>query len=518
MRQETHKRADVVLDEISEYYIKEMGKNGITLDDEQRVAEQAFLDGKLKAISNVLLNNSLIQLIFICIALGIMFNIYSNMQRREKELEEEHLRAKKESEAKTTFLSNMSHDIRTPMNAIIGYTKLAQKEGLSMGEVQSFLSKIDSSSKHLLALINDVLEMSRIESGKMELEEVPCNLKKIMSELYDMFATQMANKSIVFTVNCNGLKNPLVYCDKNRLNRILLNLVSNAYKFTNEGGNVSVLLSEIAPANNGIGSYELRVKDNGIGMSKEFSQKVFDAFERERTSTVSGIQGTGLGMSITKSFVDMLGGEIEVKSERGEGTEFVIRINFRIQGTTTEQPSVPAEAKKESKAQDVGNTQNETTQAPHALLQEAQSAQRKENAIKAEATAAEEKDFSTMKLLLVDDVDVNREIAVMLLSEMGFSVDTAVNGKDAVEKISKSPAFTYNGVLMDIQMPIMDGYEATKAIRLLENKDIANIPIIAMTANAFSEDVKKALDSGMNAHVAKPIDLEKLEGTLRELL
>ncbi|MBE8950273.1 MAG: response regulator [Quinella sp. 3Q1] len=411
------------------------------------------------------------------------------LKQRQAELIAEKERAEEANKAKSTFLSNMSHDIRTPMNAIVGYLNLAKdlhkvceacplyqnepcKDNIP-DRMFDFLKKIDASSQHLLALINDVLEMSRIESGKMELELDGMNIAGALDEVHDMFATQMKGKNISFTVDTAAVRDKFVICDKNRLNRVLLNLLSNAYKFTPEGGNISVKLEQIGDSHDGTAEYELRVKDSGIGMTPEFAAKVFEAFERERTSTVSKIQGTGLGMAITKSIVDLMGGTIKVITAPGEGTEFVINVSFKIADEMREE--IAAENKK----------------------------------------AAQVINFTDKKLLLVDDIEVNREIAKMLLESEGFIVDTATDGKDAVEKVA---ANVYDAVLMDIQMPIMNGYDAARAIRKLDDKKLAQVPIIAMTANAFSEDVKNALDAGMNGHIAKPIDVEKMMETLAKIL
>ena len=409
------------------------------------------------------------------------------LKLQQKELIAQKERAEEANKAKSTFLSNMSHDIRTPMNAIVGYLNLAKDlhkvcEACPLYQNEpcknnipdrmfDFLKKIDASSQHLLALINDVLEMSRIESGKMELELAPVDIVETMEEVQDMFATQMKGKNISFSVEA-AVEEKFVVCDKNRLNRVLLNLLSNAYKFTPEGGKISVKLNQLNVEDNVV-NFELRVKDSGIGMTPEFAAKVFEAFERERTSTVSKIQGTGLGMAITKSIVDMMNGTIKVITAPGEGTEFVIYVSFKIADEMREK--VIAENKK----------------------------------------AARVIDFTNKKLLLVDDIEVNREIAKMLLESEGFIVDTAADGKDAVEKAA---ANIYDAVLMDIQMPIMNGYEAAKKIRELSDKKFSQVPIVAMTANAFSEDVKAALDAGMNAHIAKPIDVPKMMETLAKIL
>ena len=381
--------------------------------------------------------------------------------------------AERASRAKTEFLFNMSHDIRTPMNAIIGYTQLAQRPGVTAEQAQAYLQKIDSSSEHLLSLINDILEMSRIESGKLELEPVQTDLAHTVEDAWEMFAVQMREKKIRFTVDTSKVRDRWVLCDKNRLNRILLNLVSNAYKFTPEGGSVSVSLSQIG-TEDADGIYELRVRDNGIGMSREFAEKLFMPFERERTSTVSGIQGTGLGMSITKSIVELMHGTIRVDTAQGVGTEFIVTLRFPL----TEENTLP----------------------------------------EATETAGEAVDFSQKRVLLAEDNMINREIAVMVLSEAGFLVDTAENGRIAVDKAAAAEPGYYDVILMDIQMPVMDGYTAAREIRALENPALASIPIIAMTANAFQEDVNTAMEAGMNGHIAKPLDMEKMLRTLSEVL
>lgn len=399
------------------------------------------------------------------------------IDRQKEELLWAKEKAEESSRAKSVFLSNMSHDIRTPMNAIIGYTNLAEQGEKSLPEMKQYLKKIKGSSQHLLALINDVLEMSRIESGKMELEDVPADLEKIMGGLRDMFATQMKEKRIHYTVDYEHIRNKAVYCDENRLNRVLLNLVSNAYKFTPEDGSVSVVLTQTQSEAEGTAGYELSVKDSGIGMTEEFAAKVFEAFERERTSTVSGIQGTGLGMAITKSIVDMMGGDISVHTAPGAGTEFVVHLSFRL-----------------------------LEQAPEKKKNE----KKKSGDLKP--------DVKNRRLLLVEDMEINREIATMLLQNNGFAVEVAVNGQEAVEKVSAAEPGHFDAVLMDIQMPVMNGYDAARAIRRLPDSAISNIPIIAMTANAFSEDVQKARDAGMNGHIAKPIDVNHMISTLTEVL
>ncbi|MBQ7562708.1 MAG: amino acid permease [Lachnospiraceae bacterium] len=477
VRQATDDMTKTVVGNINEYY-RELN----TESDPQTVLRtEEYMQEQLLYVDHVLVRNSIIQMLLIIASLAIMFSIYMTMSRREKEMELEKARAQESDRAKTVFLSNMSHDIRTPMNAIIGYTNLAEQEGVSPEQMREYLKKIKGSSAHLLALINDVLEMSRIESGKMELELIAVDLKKTLNEVKDLFATQMAEKKIDFFVDTSHVQNPYVYCDKNRLNRILLNLVSNAYKFTPEGGTVSVTAREAACDSPGRARFELRVADSGIGMSEEFAAKVFEAFEREQNTTVSGIQGTGLGMSITKALVDMMDGEISVKTAKDRGTEFLICLELAKQ---------------------------EADEAPSAMEEESPAGE--EFKISA--------DFSAMRLLLAEDMEINREIAVMQLTALGFSVDTAQNGKEALERLLEAGPGYYNAILMDIQMPVMNGYEAAKAIRALSDEGLKKIPIIAMTANAFSEDVKRAMDAGMNAHIAKPIDVNVMTNVLRDVL
>ena len=363
------------------------------------------------------------------------------------------------------------------MNAIIGYTDLALKE-TDTPTIHAYLKKIDGSSQHLLALINDILEMSRIESGKVELEFTPTDLNDLFAGMRDIFSEQMKAKNIDFSVHTSQIRNNLVWCDKRNLNRVLLNVISNAYKFTPEGGTVSVSLWEIGRDDTEYSTYEIRIQDSGIGMSREFAEKMFDAFERERSSTDSGIEGTGLGLAITKSITDLMGGTIEVLTAPGTGTEIIVRLKL-----------------KKASPEDLSGMQSPS-----------------------EAAQPEEVDFSGMRLLVVEDNMVNMEIAGMILEQMGFVVEKAENGKIAVEKVEASEHGYYDGVLMDIQMPVMDGYTATKCIRALEDPVLAEIPIIAMTANAFAEDVRSSEETGMQAHIAKPIDVNVMKKTLAEVL
>ena len=389
--------------------------------------------------------------------------------------------AESASKAKSTFLSNMSHDIRTPMNAIIGFATLALDDIRDGKKVQDYLSKILSSSKHLLGLINDILDMSRIESGKVVLEEQETDLVTTLQELQSIMEGQAKERKLKLHVDYSNLRDRHVYCDKTRLNQVMFNLLANAVKFTSEGGSIWLTMSQLEPTYEveDRAIYEIRVKDTGIGMDKAFIKHIFEPFERERTSTVSKIQGTGLGMAITKNIVDMMGGTIEVESQKGVGTEFIIRLELRLQ----------AEA----------GVANEDGAKQHSH---------------AEGVA----EFAGKRLLLAEDNELNREIACMLLSKYGFVIDTAENGQEAVDLVAASAPDHYDLVLMDIQMPVMDGHEATRRIRNLKDKELAKVPVVAMTANAFDEDRKAAKECGMNGFISKPINMQEVVQALRMCL
>ena len=389
--------------------------------------------------------------------------------------------AESASKAKSTFLSNMSHDIRTPMNAIIGFATLALDDIRDGKKVEDYLGKILSSSKHLLGLINDILDMSRIESGKVVLEEQETDLVTTLQELQSIMEGQAKERKLKLHVDYSNLRDRHVYCDKTRLNQVMFNLLANAVKFTSEGGSIWLTMSQLEPTYEveDRAIYEIRVKDTGIGMDKAFIKHIFEPFERERTSTVSKIQGTGLGMAITKNIVDMMGGTIEVESQKGVGTEFIIRLELRLQ----------AEA----------GAANEEGAKQHSH---------------AEGVA----EFAGKRLLLAEDNELNREIACMLLSKYGFVIDTAENGQEAVDLVAASAPDYYDLVLMDIQMPVMDGHEATRRIRNLKDKELAKVPVVAMTANAFDEDRKAAKECGMNGFISKPINMQEVVQALRMCL
>ncbi len=529
-------------------------------------------------------------------------------QEKQRVLRDALAAAEHANHAKTTFLNNMSHDIRTPMNAIIGFTSLAAAHIDNTEQVRGYLEKIQISSRHLLSLINDVLDMSRIESGKVKIDEKETHLPEVMHDLRTIVQSDITAKQINFFIDTVDVINEDVICDKLRLNQVLMNILSNAMKFTQPNGVVSLRLVQKPCNKSGCARFEFRVKDNGIGMSKDFISHVFEPFERETSSTVSGIQGTGLGMAITKNIVDMMGGTIAVESEPGKGTEFTVALDLRVCGKTSEQKEDPDLRGLRALVADddsdtcmsickmlctIGMRSEWTSYGKEAVIrakfaieqgdefnayiidwlmpdmngvevvrrirrlvgeskpiiiltaydwsdieQEAleagvtafcskplfmselrdvlgQSHQRE----KTEAPKAPEpRDFSGKKILLVEDNELNREIAVEILQSCGFVLDVANDGDVAVEKMQNAREGQYDIVLMDIQMPRMDGYEATRLIRALPDKYAAEIPIIAMTANAFDEDRESALEAGMNGHISKPFETERLLDVLAEFL
>lgn len=395
-----------------------------------------------------------------------------NIQRRALEAALED--ARNANRAKTAFLFNMSHDIRTPMNAIIGFTSLAKKNIDNKNYLMECLDKVSLSGEHLLALINDVLDMSRIESGKMVIAEKAESIGAKNDQLMSIVSELAANRNVRFEHSEIGIDNEYIKCDALHVNQILLNILSNAIKYTKPGGKVEYTIEKIEPDAPDFTKLKFTVVDNGIGMSKEFLAHIYDEFERENNATMSGVEGTGLGMSIVRNLVSMMNGTIDIESEQGVGTKVVCILQF----ARSERPGV--------------SEYIEDTDSLSAI--------------------------AGKRVLLVDDNALNREIACEILEEMGLTVDEASNGKEAVETVKKSEPGYYDIVLMDIQMPIMNGYEATKEIRALDDAAYANIPIVAMTANAFEEDKQNAREAGMNAHLAKPIDVPELARTIRECL
>lgn len=531
------------------------------------------------------------------------------LEKQKVDLQDALAAAQHANKAKTTFLNNMSHDIRTPMNAIVGFTTLAITHLDDKEQVEEYLKKIMTSGNHLLSLINDVLDMSRIESGKMHLDEKPCRLPDILHGLRNILQADVHAKQLELYIDAVDVWDENIYCDKLRLNQILLNLLSNAVKYTGAGGTISMRITEKPGAQKGYANYEFHIKDTGIGMSEEFVAHIFEPFEREKSSTISGIQGTGLGMAITKNIVDMMNGTIAVESEQGVGTEATVCFTFRLNTGVIEPRDIPELKNCRALVVDddfntcdsvtymlsqIGMRAEWTLSGREALLRTRQAVTRNDiynvyvidwmlpdmngievtrrirkemgddvpiilltaydwldieeeakeagitsfcskplflselrsclhsivNAEETEGQKSEEKSEKryTGRILLAEDNELNQEIAVAILGNAGFTTEVAMNGKIAVEMLEKSEPGYYQLVLMDVRMPVMDGYEATKLIRSLDNAKLSSIPILAMTANAFEEDRQEALRSGMNGHLAKPIDVEALFDALDKIL
>ncbi len=533
-----------------------------------------------------------------------------NEMEKKNLLQDALLQANRASKAKSVFLSNMSHDIRTPMNAIVGFTALAITHIDRPDQVEEYLKKIMTSGNHLLSLINDVLDMSRIESGKMHLDEKPCSLPDILHGLRSIVQSDIHAKQLELYIDTVDVLDEDIYCDKLRLNQVLLNLLSNAIKYTTAGGIISMRVMEKSKVTADYASYEFHIKDTGIGMSKEFVTHIFEPFEREKNSTISGIQGTGLGMAITKNIVDMMNGSIEVRSELGVGTEFIVSFTFRLHSGARKPQNIPELKNCRALVVDddfntcdsvsymlgqIGMRAEWTLSGKEAVLRTRQAVMRgddycvyiidwmlpdmngvevtrrirketggnvpvivltaydwadiEEEAKEAGVTAfcskplffselrsclysivntdeeeeleqedTKQPEFRTGRILLAEDNELNQEIAEAILGDAGFEVEIAENGQIAVDMLNKVEPGYYQLVLMDVQMPVMNGYEATREVRSLDNPEIANIPILAMTANAFEEDKQAALRCGMNGHIAKPIDIDNLFGTLRQIL
>ncbi|MBU5479443.1 response regulator [Eubacterium sp. MSJ-13] len=398
--------------------------------------------------------------------------LISKERKVQKKLEAALKAEEQSNQAKRVFMNSMSHDIRTPLNAIVGYTTLALSHIEDENKVKKYLSRITTAGSHLISLVNDVLEMNQIESGNIQMDYLPVYIPDIIEELETIIQAGASEKKLKFIVDAEEIIHKNVFVDKLRLNQVLLNILGNSVKFTKEGGSIYFKVREIENDSEGCAGYSFYIKDTGIGMSQEFVKHIFETFSREKTVTVSGIQGSGLGMAIAKNLVDLLGGTIQVNSEPDKGTETTVFLKFKL-------------------CDSLENDKKDNDSIP---------------------------DFMGKKILLVEDNELNREIAVELLKEAGFSLETAEDGKIAVEKMRHADAGKYELILMDVQMPQMDGYETTKLIRKLNEPEKANIPIIAMTANAFAQDRQKAFEAGMNGYIPKPIDIPKMMEILKGFL
>lgn len=528
------------------------------------------------------------------------------LQESHQELEVALMRAESANAAKTTFLNNMSHDIRTPMNAIIGFTSLAASHVNNKDKVKEYLSKISTSSEHLLSLINDILDMSRIESGKVKINENPLHLPDLLHDIRTIIQPNIASKQLDFLIDTVDVRDEDIIADKLRLTQVLLNILSNGIKFNKTGGTIAIRVKQLKSAPTGYGSYQFIIRDTGIGMKPEFQKHIFESFSREETSTVSGIQGTGLGMAITKNIVDMMGGTITVKSEEGKGSEFTVHLTFKLSGEKkTYQKIEHLQGLKVLVADDdtdtclsissmlteIGMRSEWTVSGKEAVIRTKHSMEIgdefyayiidwlmpdmngietvrrirrvigesrpiiiltaydwfdvEEEAKEAGVTAfcekplfmsqlrdllsnpgqseqptkeAEKPYYSGKRILLAEDNELNQEIARTILEEAGFQIETANNGLIAVEKMEQETAGRYDLILMDIQMPVMNGYEAAKRIRALKDPQKASIPIVAMTANAFEEDKEKSYEAGMNGHLAKPVSVENLMDMIHKVI
>lgn len=542
----------------------------------------------------------------------VIKNITEQVKKQKEQtlaLKEALMQAQHANKAKTTFLSNMSHDIRTPMNAIIGFTTIAVSHIDNKDQVKDCLQKVLSSSNHLLSLINDILDMSRIESGKVQIKEQDCNISELMHNLVNIIQPQVKAKQLELFIDTFDIVNEHVIADALKLNQVFVNLMSNAVKYTPAGGTISFRIMQKTTYRRGYGDYIFIIKDNGIGMTAEFVEHIFEPFERETSTTKTGIQGTGLGMAITKNIVEMMGGTISVQSEKGKGSEFTVELSLKLQniesnaeqikeldglralvvdddfdvcnsvdkmlkkiGMRCEWTTSGREAVYRAKsAYDEGDSYHtyildwqmpemsgiETArrirqavgpEVPIIILTAYDWTDVEEEAKSAGITAFCAKplfmsdlkyallaanqliekedeaaswtlaDFSGKRILLVEDNELNREIAEEILVETGFVVETAPDGTDAVDMMKKAEENYYDAILMDVQMPIMDGYEATRTIRAMPRMDVKNLPIIAMTANAMEEDKEAALKNGMSAHIAKPINIDVFIAVLNKFL
>ena len=436
-------------------------------------------------------------IVAVCVMLGISFVMYRNQQeairverennakletvntklRQAKQAAEDAFQVAQEANrSKSSFLANMSHDIRTPMNAIIGITSLIRHDAGDKGKVIEYADKIDTSSQHLLGIINEVLDMSKIEAGKTVFKYSDFSIPDFIQELDTIFRSQIYEKKQTLTITKENIRHEWVNGDQVHLMQIFSNLLSNAIKYTQEGGEIQLLAEECESNSSVYAKYRFLVCDNGMGMSADFKDRIFDAFTRAENSLTNKIQGTGLGMAITKNLVDLMGGTIDVESEPGQGSCFEVFMDLKIAEERSASPASQAETEEQD-----GNI------------------------------------LKGMRFLCAEDNELNAEILTELLKIEGAECTICENGKRALETFEQSVPGDYDMILMDIQMPVMNGYEATKAIRRSSHELAKTIPIIAMTANAFSEDIQHSLTAGMNAHISKPVDMKTLEKTIRSI-
>ena len=390
-----------------------------------------------------------------------------------EELDKARSHAEASNAAKTSFLFNMSHDIRTPMNAIIGFTNLLRKHQEEVDKREDYLTKIESSSNVLLSIINNVLEMARIEKGTIVVDETEWSIEQFDDTIYSIFNEMMEDKGLNYTHQVDVQYNSIL-CDPTKLREVFINIISNAYKYTQPGGSVNMLITELPCEREGYALYRTTITDTGIGMSEDFLPHIFEEFSRENNTTDNKIEGTGLGMPIVKRLLELMGGSIEVQSQQGEGTTVTVTV-------------------------------------PHRIVERKVQNDRKSGVL-------DDAYFMGKRILLAEDNELNAEIAIEILREVGFDIEHALDGARCVEMLQQAATGYYDVILMDIQMPNMNGYEATQAIRQLPDDAKAHIPILAMTANAFEEDKREALRVGMNGHLAKPINVTELMKTLASVL
>ena len=473
MRQNENSAIERSIAPIQEYYNGELEKAGIdTISGATKPAEQ-YLREVMDGVDRTLVISTVVQIALIVVSLVILFGIYSTIQKRERQTEVEKLLAEESSRAKTSFLSNMSHEIRTPMNAIIGLDNIALRDENLSPKTRDHLEKIGASAKHLLGLINDILDMSRIESGRMVLKSEEFSFREFSEQIGVIINGQCADKGLTYECRLAGDLRDFYIGDDMKLKQVLINILGNAVKFTDAPGRVSLTAEETG--SDGEKCFlRFTVKDTGVGMDKEYIPKIFEAFSQEDATSTNRYGGSGLGMAITKNFVDMMGGRIDVESEKGVGTTFTVTVPLGI-------------SEKKAGGDSAGDT--------------------------ADLTA-----LRGRRVLIAEDVDENAEILSDLLELEDVAAERAQNGQIAVSMFEKSEPGYYDVILMDVRMPVMDGLSATKAIRALSRPDAASVPIIAMTANVFEEDVGRSIEAGMNAHLSKPVEPDRLYASMAELI